>query len=342
MRNSDPAWLIAEIDATLAKGEPTEVDVTRAIELATRCISLARDRETIELAQNRKRHLLRALARLQSHRDTTVAIATAKSALAEFPADAALGSDLVVLLALHGNPFEALERWERLLATAPDRTKAIADTVVDAIRQRSSEHLSAKRTAEAVRLLARAVLVFPRRAELRWAYARALSRSDPRTALAQAREAAALDPSFADEAEQLARTVNRSTEEVVIPFDPRTNVIDATVSVSGANVSFVVDTGATTTTIPSAIARQLGVLSPSNPRTQVETAGGRIEGEIVLLPWIQIGSIRVTRVRAIVLDLPGTRLQDRGLLGMNVLRRLDFQIDGAAGRLILKKSRRNR
>jgi predicted aspartyl protease len=56
---------------------------------------------------------------------------------------------------------------------------------------------------------------------------------------------------------------------------------------------------------------------------------------VVQLPVLAIGGLRLARVNAVVLDMPGT-LAGSGLLGMNVLSRWNLQIDGQNGRLILQ------
>jgi predicted aspartyl protease len=60
-----------------------------------------------------------------------------------------------------------------------------------------------------------------------------------------------------------------------------------------------------------------------------------------MLPVLQIGSLEVKNVQAVVLDLPDT-LQGKGLLGLNVLQRLDMEIDSQNGMLVLKQSRGRR
>ena len=60
------------------------------------------------------------------------------------------------------------------------------------------------------------------------------------------------------------------------------------------------------------------------------------------MPSITIGGrIEVRNVTAVVLDLPGT-LDGRGLLGLNVLGRLNMQIDSERSQLILTSGRSRR
>ena len=111
----------------------------------------------------------------------------------------------------------------------------------------------------------------------------------------------------------------------------------------GQAVKFLVDTGASLTTVPTALADRLGLRKKSNPRTKVTTASGEVEVEIVVLPRLRLGSkILLKKVRAAVLDLPGEDLAGTGLLGLNVLQRLNMQIDSENSRLILKQTRKRR
>ena len=54
-----------------------------------------------------------------------------------------------------------------------------------------------------------------------------------------------------------------------------------------------------------------------------------------------IGSIDVRRVSVLVLDLPGN-LSGKGLLGLNVLKKLNMRLDSENARLLLEKRRSGR
>ena len=92
--------------------------------------------------------------------------------------------------------------------------------------------------------------------------------------------------------------------------------------VEGHAVDFLVDTGASGTTLPLALARQLGLreLGP----VQTQTAGGPVRGVVVQGTLELQGGVRVER-------LPMVALPDlaKPLLGMDVLGRLGWrQQDG--------------
>jgi aspartyl protease family protein len=89
-------------------------------------------------------------------------------------------------------------------------------------------------------------------------------------------------------------------------------------SIDGRPVEFLVDTGATRTAIPDALARQLGL--PTLGTVNSSTAGGLVTGRIVSGDLVLQGGVRAERLRMVALpDLPAP------LLGMDVLGRLRWQ-----------------
>jgi aspartyl protease family protein len=93
-------------------------------------------------------------------------------------------------------------------------------------------------------------------------------------------------------------------------------------TVNGQAVSFLVDTGATRTALPQALAERVG-LAPEG-RVQSHTAGGTVQGWQARADLVLDGGVRAER-------LPVTVLPELGapLLGMDVLSRLRFsQTDG--------------
>ncbi len=84
-------------------------------------------------------------------------------------------------------------------------------------------------------------------------------------------------------------------------------------------VDFLVDTGATSSALPLALAQRLELAEVGRVRTQ--TAGGEVTGTLVLADVVLDGGVRVQRLR--MAALPG--LGERPLLGMDVLGRLHWQ-----------------
>lgn len=93
---------------------------------------------------------------------------------------------------------------------------------------------------------------------------------------------------------------------------------------NGRDVEFLVDTGATTTAIPQELADALGLATVGRVRSS--TAGGVVDGRVVLAELVLDGGVRAERLRVTALAGLGSPL-----LGMDVLGRLRWQ--QAGGRL---------
>ena len=93
-------------------------------------------------------------------------------------------------------------------------------------------------------------------------------------------------------------------------------------SVNGIGVDFLVDTGATGTAIPQALADRAGLVAEA--RLQSSTAGGVVQGTLARADVALQGGVRAERLRVAVLP----RLESP-LLGMDVLSKMRFtQSDG--------------
>ena len=96
--------------------------------------------------------------------------------------------------------------------------------------------------------------------------------------------------------------------------------------VNGRAVDFLVDTGATSTALPAALAVELGlVLSGSVPSM---TAGGAVTGRLATIDLALEGGVRAERLRVVVLPALASPL-----LGMDVLGRLRWQQDAGVLRI---------
>jgi aspartyl protease family protein len=96
-------------------------------------------------------------------------------------------------------------------------------------------------------------------------------------------------------------------------------------TVNGHAVDFLVDTGATRSALPAALAQRLQL--PVEGRTQSQTAGGTVQGLIVRADLELQGGVRVRQLRIVALPELGAPL-----LGMDVLGRLQWR--QAGGELI--------
>ncbi len=102
---------------------------------------------------------------------------------------------------------------------------------------------------------------------------------------------------------------------------------------NGKPVEGLVDTGASSIAINETTAKRLGFSSNSlDYRYAISTANGSTKGALVRLDRVEIGSIRVTGVDAMVLKddaLSGT------LIGMSFLKRLSsFQVADGSLKLV--------
>lgn len=108
---------------------------------------------------------------------------------------------------------------------------------------------------------------------------------------------------------------------------------ETTARISGRDVEFIVDTGASLVVLRESDAARIGILRPrSEYTTTVSTANGTIKGARVRLDRIDLGGIRVDEVEALV--LPNQALA-KNLLGMSFLSKLK-RYEVANGRLVLE------
>ena len=102
-------------------------------------------------------------------------------------------------------------------------------------------------------------------------------------------------------------------------------------SINGRELDFLIDTGATGTAISARLARELGLEAIGAVRSN--TAGGVVIGELVVADLVLQGGVSAERLR--VVALPG--LDERPLLGMDVLGRLRWQQQGGVLRIDLRR-----
>ncbi len=121
---------------------------------------------------------------------------------------------------------------------------------------------------------------------------------------------------------------------IVIRFRPGASTIPATANLSGIEQQFIVDTGASYTSIPWRTVNALGLrIDQNTPRRQLRTASDLISVPVVVLPEIELGGWTVSDVEVTVLDLPGN--DALGLLGLNFLGEFRVDLDRDQGILTL-------
>lgn len=96
--------------------------------------------------------------------------------------------------------------------------------------------------------------------------------------------------------------------------------------IAGREIEFLVDTGATRTAIPSALAERLGLESIGSAVSN--TAGGVVTGTVVRADIELQGGVRVDRLRVVALPELSAPL-----LGMDVLGRLQWSQQGGVLRI---------
>ena len=104
-------------------------------------------------------------------------------------------------------------------------------------------------------------------------------------------------------------------------------------TVNGVAVDFMIDTGATTTALPRALAERAGLRGEGGVRSA--TAGGEVHGRLARAEVTLEGGLRMQR-------LPVTLLPalDAPLLGMDVLSKLRWSQQGAVLRIELPETAR--
>lgn len=337
LRQLMPEHVLAD-SAALLQADATVDDVRRALELLEGILPRVDERHRDRLA-DLVRDANQRMVRLLAPTDPAAALRFARDALPRLPDQNGLLGDAAVLSIAAGSPHEALQHYLQLRMQSREHATRVADTFVTGLVRLARRWIEEGRIQGTIDLLEETVAMFSSRADLRATYAAALAaagRLDD--AIAEASLAAQQEPTLRSVVEEYRQRAARAGQEGVaeIPVDPATLSIRAEVRVAGKPIELVVDTGASLTTIPSQMARELGLWSPTLPRAQVETAAGPIEAPVVELPELSIGSIRVERVRAVVLDLSG-HLAGKGLLGLNVLQRLNMRLDSGSGRLLLER-----
>lgn len=315
----------------------TTVEATRAaLEDLELGFGAAREPALVDAYDRALRGAHRLLAqRLARAGRATEGFAHLRRCLDRFLGDVDCLADGVPLAAAAGDLQAAADLWLELRSRARERADGVATQLGDSLLRagKAAERLD---PAGASDILARGVDVLPDRADLRMAFADALlAGGQPHAALDQARIAARIDPRFASQLDGIAkRAETRQAGAVEIPFDPETHVVQARCTLDGVGIDLVVDTGASLTIVPTALA---ATGSTSKRRVAIQTASGTVEGNLVRFKELKLGTLTVRNVQAVALDLPGS-LAGKGLLGMNVLRRLDVQIDSARGVLVIQRA----
>ncbi len=148
-------------------------------------------------------------------------------------------------------------------------------------------------------------------------------------------------PELQDRAELLARKIAEMKGDagrIVIRFPPGSSLIPVSAALNQAvNQKFMVDTGASMVSIPSATAEALNlkvVRGDHWDQHQVSTAGGVVAATEVLIDTLEVEGWAEHNVRALVMDIPDQ--PGVGLLGLNYLGRFKMDLNTGEGKLTLR------
>lgn len=147
---------------------------------------------------------------------------------------------------------------------------------------------------------------------------------------------------YRDRYELLVRRISEMKGDegtIVIRFAPGANRIPIAAGLNQAiRQEFIVDTGASTLTIPSSTASALNLQVAQGGhhggRRSVSTAGGVVEAYEVMLESVEIEGWVERNVSALVMDIPDQ--PGVGLLGLNYLNRFKMNLNNNEGKLTLR------
>jgi len=146
-------------------------------------------------------------------------------------------------------------------------------------------------------------------------------------------------PDLKERANFLAARLKTAEEEeaLVIPFNPGEKRIYVEAKVNGRHLQrFLVDTGATVSSIPSGAAAALGItIDLQTPVRWIATASGVVGTYEVFLDSIDVMGYRVQNIKVLILDLPTD--ETLGVIGMDFLNNFRYEIDNRAGVFRLRK-----
>lgn len=125
---------------------------------------------------------------------------------------------------------------------------------------------------------------------------------------------------------------------ITIPLakDERSLMLEATINRDETGL-FILDTGATYTTISTAMALRLGYDLSRAPRVTITTANGQVSIPRITLKTLTIGNYTAHNVEATVMPMP-KNVPFSGLLGLSFIKRQRVTIDSAAERLVIEPS----
>ncbi len=159
-------------------------------------------------------------------------------------------------------------------------------------------------------------------------------------AIAAFQDAIRIDPDRYDKLISLIRRcaeLNGAPGAVTLDFDPKGPIRCRGLINERAYVRFIVDTGASYSSIPASAVERLGInLRHVTSRVRISTANGESEVPYFKIDTIDVSGLTVKNTYVLVIDLPSPD-SEFGLLGLDFLKHFDYTIDHRSGRMVLKQ-----
>ena len=273
---------------------------------------------------------LEEIRRLVESRRVEEASRLIESALARFPSDA------ILLLAL-GEARLNLRDWAGAIEALVMAREIEPNGRVDSLLEKAYLEIAADAArandvrAQELRLVEgvqRLPSSGPLHFELGKLYARLEAYDD---AIAYLHRASELEATLRDAAEGLLARIDdvlKRRDAVVVPIPQGSKSIrtEAVVDES-VTFTFLIDTGATYTSIPADLARTLGydTTSVRLPRVTISGVGGVFEVPMIRLASLNLGGYAVRNLDVLV--LPKALGPDFGLIGLNFLKHFRYTVD---------------
>jgi clan AA aspartic protease (TIGR02281 family) len=150
---------------------------------------------------------------------------------------------------------------------------------------------------------------------------------------------AAQSPIATDARRALEALGEPTLSTIQVAFQRRGASVLVPAKVNGKQIGhFILDTGATFTSISQLVANQLGIPG-SGGSVRLSTASGVIQATLTILEEVDVGGAVARHVPAVIHDLPSTHPPIVGLLGLSFLERFRVNLDLTSGMLILESGR---
>jgi hypothetical protein len=150
----------------------------------------------------------------------------------------------------------------------------------------------------------------------------------------------------------------RNVPPMTITFRSRSDVMPMSVSavgtplvpirIRGRNYHFWLDTGSSMTMLASDVAHDLGIVPLVPDTLEIVTSTGRVKAHPALLPQLQIGSLVVRNAPTMIVDEslmqmrepklrePSQKVKIDGIIGFDIIRQLDLEVDYGESSLLVR------